>query len=189
MKYIQPFSHGTPEQWLKFMEALNIVIRGNGLNENGGASFNLTCSSLKGEALCTFNDKAAEQKEKTKDSHINGLHAIMEHIFPKDNPLQKQKTYMHNHMFLHLSERQVSEFCARWDKINNYLDNFPTCKPNQHFPDDQIKDILYNIIPKHWQSYLQCEDKFDMIESSASDFFNMVECYQLADQLDPALRQ
>jgi hypothetical protein len=28
-----------------------------------------------------------------------------------------------------------------------------------------------------------------MIESSASDFFNMVECYQLADQLDPALRQ
>jgi hypothetical protein len=28
-KYMQPFSHGTPEQWLEFMEALNIVICGN----------------------------------------------------------------------------------------------------------------------------------------------------------------
>ena len=34
-KYIKPFSHGTPEQWLKFMEELNIVIHGNikGLHE------------------------------------------------------------------------------------------------------------------------------------------------------------
>jgi hypothetical protein len=28
-KYIKPFSHGTPEQWLKFMEVLNVIIRGN----------------------------------------------------------------------------------------------------------------------------------------------------------------
>jgi hypothetical protein len=50
-KYIKPFSHGTPEQWLKFMEDLNIFIRGNGLDKNGSAYFNLTRSSLKGEAL------------------------------------------------------------------------------------------------------------------------------------------
>jgi hypothetical protein len=36
-KYMMPFSHGTPEQCLKFMEVLNIVIHGNGLNENGCA--------------------------------------------------------------------------------------------------------------------------------------------------------
>ena len=188
-KYMKPFSHGTPEQWLKFMEALNVVIRGNGLNENGHAHFNLTCSSLKGEALCVFNDKAVEQEEETKDTHIKCLHAITEHIFPKDNPLQKQKTYMHNHMFLHLNDRQVSEFHARWVKINNWLNKFPPFKPNQHFPDDQIKDILYSIIPKYWQSYLQCEDKFDITESSADDFFDMMEYYQLADQLDPLLKQ
>jgi hypothetical protein len=113
------------EQWLKFMENLNVVIRGNGLDENGRALFNLTRSSLKGEVLCTFNDKAAEQESKTKDSDIKCLRAIMEQVFPKDNPLQKQKTYMRNHVFLHLNDKQVSEFCARWKEINNWLDEFP----------------------------------------------------------------
>jgi hypothetical protein len=43
-KYMTAFSHGTPEQWLKFMENLNVVICGNGLDENGHVCFNLTCS-------------------------------------------------------------------------------------------------------------------------------------------------
>jgi hypothetical protein len=92
--YMTAFSHGTPEQWLKFMENLNVVIRGNELDENGRAHFNLTRSSLKGEALCVFNDKVVEQKEETKDTHIKCLRAVTEQVFPKDNPLQKQKTYM-----------------------------------------------------------------------------------------------
>jgi hypothetical protein len=188
-KYMKPFSHGTPEQWLKFMEALNVVIRGNGLNKNGHVHFNLTHSSLKGEALHIFNDKVAEQEEETKDTHIKCLHAITEHIFPEDSPVQKQKMYMHNHVFLHLNDRQVSKFCTRWIKINNWLNEFLPFKPNQHFLDDQIKDILYNIIPKCWQSYLQCEDKFDITASSADDFFDMMEHYQLADQLNPLLKQ
>ncbi len=162
-KYIKPFSHSTPEQWLKFMEELNVIICANALDDNGHAHFNLTCSSHKGEALHIFNDKAAEQEEETKDTHIKCLHTIMEHIFHKDNLLHKQKTYMHNHMFLHLNDKQVSEFCARWIKINNWLNEFPPFQPYQHFPDDQVKEILYSIIPKHWQSYLQCEDKFNKI--------------------------
>jgi hypothetical protein len=88
-KYIKPFSHGTPEQWLKFMEDLHITIRGNGLDKNSLAHFNLTHSSLKDEALRIFNDKAAEQEEETRDMHIKCLRAITEHVFPKDNPLLK----------------------------------------------------------------------------------------------------
>jgi hypothetical protein len=42
------------------MEDLNVIIRGNGLNKNGSTHFNLTHSSLKGEALHVFNDRAAE---------------------------------------------------------------------------------------------------------------------------------
>ena len=188
-KHMKPFTHGMPEQWLKLMEALNIVICGNGLNENGHVPFNLTCSSLKGEALCVFNDKAAEQEEEMKYTHINCLRAITEHIFSKDNPLQKQKLYMHNHVFLHLNNRQVSKFHARWNKINNWLNEFPPFKPNQHFPDDQIKDILYSIIAKCWQSYLQCEDKFDITTSSANDFIDIMQHYQLVYQLNPLLKQ
>ncbi len=111
--YMTAFSHGTPEQWLKFMENLNVVIRGNGLNKNGRACFNLTCSSLKGDALRIFNDKAAEQEKETKDTHIKCLRAIMEQVFPKDSPLQKQKMYIRNHVFLHLNDKQVSEFRGR----------------------------------------------------------------------------
>jgi hypothetical protein len=92
-------------------------------------------------------------------------------------------------MFLHLNDKQVSEFCARWVKINNWLDEFPPFKSNQHFPDDQVKDILYSIIPKFWQSYLPREDKFDINESSVKDFFDMMEHYQIADRLDPLLNQ
>jgi hypothetical protein len=90
------------------MEDLNVIICGNGLNDNGCACFNLTHSSLKGESLCVFNDKAAEQKEETKDAHIQCLWTILEHVFPKDNLLLKQKTYMHNHLFLQLNDKLVS---------------------------------------------------------------------------------
>jgi hypothetical protein len=117
--YMTAFSHGTPEQWLKFMENLNVVIRGNGLNENGRARFNLTHSSLKGEALRIFNDKAAEQDKETKDTHITCLHTITEQVFPTDNPLQKQKMYMRNHVFLHLNDKQVSEF-RTWDTLQKF---------------------------------------------------------------------
>jgi hypothetical protein len=134
------------------MEDLNVIIRGNGLDKNGSAHFNLTRSSLKGEALCVFNDKAVEQEEETRDTHIECLHAIMEQVFPKDNLLSKWKTYMHNHVFLQLSDQTISEFCARWIKLNNYLDKFPPFEPNQHFTENETKEIFYNIIPKHWQS-------------------------------------
>jgi hypothetical protein len=55
---------------------------------------------------------------------------------------------MRNHVFLHLCERQVSEFRARWDEINNWLDEFPPFQPNQRFVDEQTKDILYKWSPK-----------------------------------------
>jgi hypothetical protein len=63
-KYIKPFSYGTPEQWLKFMEDLNIVIHGNEIDKNSSAHFNLTHSSLKDEALCIFNELQGQVKEK-----------------------------------------------------------------------------------------------------------------------------
>jgi hypothetical protein len=72
-------------------------------------------------------------------------------------------------------------------EINNWLDEFPPFGSNQHFPDDQIKEILYSIIPKRWQSYLHC-DKFDMTTASVDDFFNHMERYQIADNIDSLLK-
>jgi hypothetical protein len=53
--------------------------------------------------------------------------------------------------------------------------------------DEQTKDILYTIIPKPWQSYLQ-RNKFDIIGCSDRDFFEVMESYQIADQVDPLLK-
>jgi hypothetical protein len=91
-------------------------------------------------------------------------------------------------MFLHLNDQTISEFCARWIKLNKYLDEFPPFEPNQHFTEDETKDIFYNVIPKHWQSYLQ-RDKFNIIQCSIHDFLNMMEHYQLVDNIDPLLKQ
>jgi hypothetical protein len=80
--YIKVFSHYMAEQWLKFIEDLNVVIHVNRVDNNSLACFTWTCSSLKGEALCVFNDMAAEQKEEMRDTHVQCLHANMEHVFP-----------------------------------------------------------------------------------------------------------
>jgi Tfp pilus assembly protein PilE len=90
-------------------------------------------------------------------------------------------------VFLHLNDKQVSEFCAQWKEINNWLDKFLPVEPNQHFPDDQVKEILYSIIPKCWQSYLH-RDKFNMTKASVNDFFDFMERYQITDSIDPLLK-
>jgi hypothetical protein len=81
----------------------------------------------------------------------------------------------------------ISEFHARWIKLNNYLDEFPPFEPNQHFTDNKTKEIFYNIIPKHWQSYLQ-RDKFDTIHCSVRNFLDVMERYQIANNIDPLLK-
>jgi hypothetical protein len=43
---------------------------------------------------------------------------------------------MHNHVFFHLNDKQVSKFCALWKEINNWLDEFLPFKPSQYFLDD-----------------------------------------------------
>jgi hypothetical protein len=50
-----------------------------------------------------------------------------------------------------------------------------------------MKDILYNIIPKCWQSYLQ-HDKFDINQCSIKHLFEIMARYQLANTLDPLLK-
>jgi hypothetical protein len=85
-----------------------------------------------------------------------------------------ENVYFLFEVFLHVNDKQVSKFHARWNKINKWLDEFPPFKSNQHFLDDQVKGILYSITPKCWKSYLEHEGKFNMIEASADDFFDMM---------------
>ena len=136
--YLKPFSNGTPEEWLRFKNKIKIVTDGNGLQKDGPALFNVTRSSLQGEALRVFNDAAAQLKETTKDTHLKCLRAVTEHVFP-DSALSTQKRYMRHNVYLHLSDKSISEFCARWIEIDNYLPEFPPFGTNQRFPEDETK--------------------------------------------------
>jgi hypothetical protein len=49
------------------------------------------------------------------------------------------------------------------------------------------KKTFHNIIPKCWQSYLQ-RDKFDTIHSSVHDFLDVMEHYQITNNMDPLLK-
>jgi hypothetical protein len=53
--------------------------------------------------------------------------------------------------------------------------------------ENKTKEIFYNIIPKHWQSYLQ-RVKFDIFHCSVHDFLGIMECYQIANNIDPLLK-
>jgi hypothetical protein len=147
--YIKPFSHGIAEQWLKFKDKLNIVIHGNGLNNDGLAHFNVTQSLLKVRLFISSMTRQQNKKKRQKILMFN-VPKLCHYrtCVPADNPLLKQKTYMNNTMFLHLSDRMISEFHAQWIELNNYLDEFPPFGPNQNFTEDEAKNILYNIIPK-----------------------------------------
>jgi len=50
------------------MAKIKPVTTGNGIQDDGPALFNVTRSSLQGEALRVSNDKAAELKEATKEN-------------------------------------------------------------------------------------------------------------------------
>ena len=180
--YITPFAFGDAEQWLQFKSKLDLVINGQGLLEDGPARFNLTRSLLKGEALRVFNDKALELKSETKKHHIKCLQAVTEHVFP-EQALQTQKRYMRRSVFLHSKDRPIREFRARFIETNNYLTEFPPFGPNQEFKEDEIKEIVHNILPKHWQSLLKREG-FDLDRRSLADLFDHIKRYQVAEQID-----
>jgi alpha-D-ribose 1-methylphosphonate 5-triphosphate synthase subunit PhnH len=76
------------------MEDLNIIIHGNGLNKNGSAHFNLTRSSLKGEALRVFNNKAAEQEEKQETLIFNVSVLLQNKCSQRQSTFQAENLYV-----------------------------------------------------------------------------------------------
>ena len=185
--YIVPFNFGTAEQWLKFQSKLNLVITGQGLVDDGQACFNVTRSLLKGEALRVFNDKALQLKDETKNNHVKCLQAVTEHVFP-DEALQSQKRYMRRSVFLHLKDKSIRDFRARWVEMNNYLEAFPPFKPNQGFNEDETKEIVHGVLPARYQAELKREG-FDLDRKSLEDLFDHIERCQVAEQIDPPTTQ
>ena len=98
--YIDPFDSGMPEQWLNFQTKLRIIIRGNGLDENGPVRFNLMRALLNDDAPLRLFDERASKLTANKDGYTENktddilcLHSLTEHVFPYQ-VLQSQKCHM-----------------------------------------------------------------------------------------------
>jgi hypothetical protein len=91
---IKYYKVGTPEEWLKFMEASAQVIKGQDM-QHGDAVYSLVKSLLKGNALQVFQNKEESQEVKDGLAFTKCLAAVTKHIFPK-KAYKTQKKYTQN---------------------------------------------------------------------------------------------
>jgi hypothetical protein len=94
--HLEQFSTGTPEQALEFLARLNIIITGNNL-EMGSATYNLTHSVLKGEALRVFQTEAHAHRHETPANFGRCLQVLIVHFFPKQ-ALCRQCHYLRHYV-------------------------------------------------------------------------------------------
>jgi sulfatase maturation enzyme AslB (radical SAM superfamily) len=87
-------------------------------------------------------------KKKKQRIHILNVSMLLQNMcFPRTICSSNKKTYMCNHVFLHLSERQVSEFRARWDKSTTVSMNSHHFNPTSAF---WMKKPKRSFIPLFW---------------------------------------
>eukprot|EP00957_Ditylum_brightwellii_P171680 13069965-Ditylum_brightwellii.AAC.1 len=84
----------TPEEWLRFMDAIAQVIKGQDI-QDGDAAYSLVKSLLKGDTLQVFKNKGASQDVKDGPAFTKCFAAVTEHIFPK-KAYNTQKKYIRN---------------------------------------------------------------------------------------------
>ena len=78
--YSEPFSTGTPKQWLEFKRKLKMIIMGNNLTM-GPKHFNMTLNVLKDEALQVFHAEANKLGMNGMANHECNMQAVTNHLF------------------------------------------------------------------------------------------------------------
>eukprot|EP00957_Ditylum_brightwellii_P068297 5185116-Ditylum_brightwellii.AAC.1 len=79
---VKYYEVGTPEKWLRLMEAMAQVIKGQDI-QDGDVVYLLVKSLLKGDTLQVFQNKEESQEIKDSPAFTKCLVAVTKHIFPK----------------------------------------------------------------------------------------------------------
>ncbi len=89
---------------------------------------------------------------------------------------------MHNHVFLHLSDRMISEFCAKWIELKNYLNEFASFEHKQQQQKD--KNEFHEMIMKEAQQSMK--DIFKQLHQHhcLDDDSNIDESHQVESMED-----
>eukprot|EP00957_Ditylum_brightwellii_P017834 1343170-Ditylum_brightwellii.AAC.1 len=83
------FDEGTPEEWIKFWRGLSAVLKGQNATQ-GPASYAVTKTLLKGDALMVFKQAKIARGNQTVPHFDQCLDDVAEHVFPeKAGQIQK----------------------------------------------------------------------------------------------------
>eukprot|EP00957_Ditylum_brightwellii_P087307 6645069-Ditylum_brightwellii.AAC.2 len=141
------FDTGTIEEWLKFVQNLSAVIKGQNINNAQGA-YVITKNLLQGNALAFENTEGVNgpQTSLNYEQTIKDVHL---HISPPQAYIM-QICYTCRALIKHF-KMSTHKFVACVNKINKQLAQFPprdNRTPQEKLADDKITDILKNTIPK-----------------------------------------
>ena len=153
------FKDGTPDQLLDFLEKLTLVMKGQILT-TGVQKFGLTRTLLQGDALTTFNNRAAVLVQESTVNFTRCIQYLKYHVFPKRG-LRAQTRYMRRYM-RKPANMTFKQYVARVIEMNTQLKDYPDGFLNQaghatgfnvgqKLSDDELLDILEFGIPNSWQ--------------------------------------
>jgi hypothetical protein len=147
----------------------------------------LTHSSLKGEALHVFNDKQQNKKKRWGILMFN-VSAQLRHMYsPRTiHFLSRKGICATSHMFLHLGQ-SVSFMPGG---TNSTIMSMSLCYLDPINTLQRIRWKISSIISSFLSigSHTCSATSLTLTKCSIKDFFDMMECYQLTDSLDPLLK-
>ena len=180
------FSDGTPEQLIKLLRDVELIIFKNMPCETAAEKARVLSSMvLAGKAKDHFTqgyEKKSSDKEtlSTKKRLENGLQALKLFVFKGNhNAYGQQKYYMRYDLHFLAKEGEVAAFTHRLQELNEYLSHFPKPKDKagmalQGFPDDELIEIVSRAQPIEYD--IKChETRFYVHENDLASYIEYLE--------------
>ena len=126
------------------------MLKGQNVTQ-GPASYPVTKTLLKGDALTVFEQAEIAGGNQTVPHFNKCLDDVAEHVFP-EKAGQIQKRYMQRNLRF-TKDLTVKEWVARVQELNRYLKDFlaHNANPTQPLDKDELLDILEFGVPASWR--------------------------------------
>ena len=176
---IEPFSSGTPEEFLIFGSKVEKINKGLALAK-GANQYALMRQLLQGDTLGAFNTFAEAAGDENEANYASTINALTKYIFPH-RALAIQKKYMRRHMRKPFGV-SIRQYKARLEEMRLYLKEFPDYTEAQAMDDDDLKEILEHAIPASWQKEMTRQG-FEPINNTLNEFVEFCERMEVTESL------
>ena len=188
---VRIFKVGTPESWLKIIEDIDTLNKGQALNYTS-QRFTLARTILKGDARRAFEQEAkkAQGDDHNEDNFTDVdfdecIKAVTKHVFPR-NALAIQKRWMRRWMCKPRS-LTVRQYVARVMEIVSKFKYFPGYKAEMAMTNDEIADVIANSVPSFWERMMVLQG-FDILDKSIDELTDFLERVEATEAMESDLR-